>query len=329
MTAVDRIWVLSEPRDGEPISIVVELLGAARGLSHIVEAVTWGASCDASRLGRYGATRVYDVGDIGDSLPGPKVAAAIAAQVKVGNRPDAILIGATYDGRDIAARLSVQLDLPVLANVVGIVADEGGLTTEHSIFGGSVVLRARFTAGPPGIFLVQPKSFDADPASVPGAGTPEAVATEAPETGARDTAGVVARHADGRVGPKLDEAHVVVAGGRGLGSAGNFELVAVLARLLNGAPGASRAIVDAGWVPYAFQVGQTGKTVKPNVYIACGISGATQHLVGMKDAKNIIAINKDSQAPIFGIADLGVVGDATAVIPRLIAAIKARGTLRS
>ena len=145
------------------------------------------------------------------------------------------------------------------------------------------------------------------------------------DRGDRATARIVARHEEERSGPKLDEAAVVVSGGRGLGSPENYSLIDELAKLLHGAPGASRAIVDAGWVPYSHQVGQTGKTVKPTVYIACGISGATQHMVGMKSAKNIIAINKDSEAPIFAIADLGIVGDVTKVIPKLIEEIKARG----
>src|SRR5271165_3699745 len=144
MTAVDKVWVLAEQRDGVPLGIVLELLSGARGFGGALEAFTWGpgAASAAATLGEYGATRVYDLGDIGDSLPGPKVAAAISAQVAAGNGPDAILVGTTYDGRDVAARLSVRLDRPVLTNIVGIEASDGTLHTEHAIFGGSMNLRA-------------------------------------------------------------------------------------------------------------------------------------------------------------------------------------------
>ena len=322
---MERTWVLAEQHGGVPAGIVLELLTAARGITGAVEVVTWGpgVSSAAGVLCRYGATTVYDAGDIGESLPGPKLAAAIAAQVSGGNRPDAILIGATHDGRDVAARLSVRLDLPVLANVVGLDFSGPRPTSEHTIFGGSALLRAEFTGGTPWLFLVQPKSFVPEPEPA-GQRSPEIVAIDVPETGASDRARIVARHADEQSGPRLDEAAVVVSGGRGLGSSGNYALVTELAQLLNGAAGATRAIVDSGWVPYAYQIGQTGKTVRPAVYIACGISGATQHLVGMKDAEHIIAINKDREAPIFAVADLGVVGDVTSVLPKLIEAIKAR-----
>ena len=150
---------------------------------------------------------------------------------------------------------------------------------------------------------------------------PRSSTIEVPDYGA---AKVVNRHVEETTGPKLDEAAVVVSGGRGLGDAEKYQMIEDLAKALKGAPGASRAIVDAGWVPYSYQVGQTGKVVKPTVYIAAGISGATQHLVGMKGSKNIIAINKDAEAPIFSVADLGIVGDVHKVLPKLLEALQSR-----
>jgi electron transfer flavoprotein alpha subunit len=324
--AIDKVWVLAEAAEGAPTPVTLELLTEARTVAGTVEAVAWGPDVAklAEPLGEYGATAVYDVGDLGGTLPGVPVSAAIAALVQAGNAPDAIFIGATYDGRDVAGRLSAKLDKPVLTNVTGLVAegDGVGLSSQHPVFGGSHMVTARFTDGGPGIFVIRAKSFAAEPA---GGAAATVTAAPVPDVSATNTAKVVESHAEERSGPKLDEAAVVVSGGRGLGEAANYAWIEELAKLLHGAAGASRAIVDAGWVPYSHQVGQTGKTVKPNVYLACGISGATQHLVGMKGSKNIIAVNKDQEAPIFSVADLGIVGDVHKVLPALIEALKAKG----
>ena len=317
------VWVVAEGAGGRPAPSALELLTKARELGDRVEAVTWaeGGEAMAGELGRHGATRLHVVGDLGPALVGAPVAAAVAAAVAGGDGPDIVLFPSTYDSRDVAGRLSVRLDRPVLANVQGLEAGDPP-SALHAVFGGSTLVTARFSGPPPWLFLVRPKSFAAEP--VDGAPAAEVAPLKVPDVGSTEGARVVERHVEEREGPKLDEAPVVVSGGRGLGEPGRFELVEELARLLGGAAGATRAIVDAGWVPYAYQVGQTGKTVKPTLYIACGISGATQHVVGMKGAKNIVAINKDRDAPIFAIADVGIVGDVSKVLPKLIEAIKAR-----
>jgi electron transfer flavoprotein alpha subunit len=318
--AVDNVWVVAEIAESGPSSVSLELLTKARSIAGNVSAVTWGpdTASHAAALGEYGATKVYDVGDVGETLPGVPVAAAIAALIEGGDKPDAVLIPASYDGRDVAGRLSAKLDRPVLTNVVGL-SEHGGLASEHTLFGGTVAATAHFTGDGPQLFVVRAKSFNAEPG---GGGAAEVVSSPAPDRGAAGATRVTARHVEERTGPKLDEASVIVSGGRGLGSAENYAMIEELAGLLHGAAGASRAIVDAGWVSYARQVGQTGKTVKPNLYVACGISGATQHLVGMKNSKNIVAINKDQDAPIFSVADLGIVGDVHKVLPALIEALK-------
>ena len=322
--AVERIWVVVEPAGGGAATNGLELLAGARGLAATVEAVTFGdANAAAATLGDHGAATVLTV-DTGNAMAGVPVAAAIVAALSAregGRRPTAILLPQTYEGRDIAGRLSVALDAPVLANVVGLSDGGGRLVAEHAVFGGSTMVKAAFTTDRLQLFLVRPKTFVAEG----GAGAAGTVAAlPIPDTGRPGATTVLARHTEERQGPKLDEAAVVVSGGRGLVDKDRYALVEELARLLHGAPGATRAIVDAGWVPYSYQVGQTGKTVKPDVYVAVGISGATQHMVGMKGAKKIIAINKDRDAPIFAICDLGIVGDATKILPKLIDALKNR-----
>ena len=321
--SLSKVWVYAEA-DGDKVkTITLEMLAKAREISDTVEAVFSGdGDAVAAALGANGATKVYATGDLDGKLPGVAVASAMADAINAGTAPDVILFGTTYDGRDVAARLSVKLDKPVLSNNTELSVDGDAVVASTPIFGGTQIVRTKLTAGAPNIVLVRPKSFAAEET---GGGAAAVEALPVPDLGATGTAKVVDRHVEEASGPKLDEAAVVVSGGRGLGEASKYEMVETLAKLLKGAPGASRAIVDAGWVPYSHQVGQTGKVVKPTVYIALGISGATQHMVGMKGSKNIIAVNKDAEAPIFSISDLGIVGDVHKVVPKLIEALQAKG----
>ena len=317
---ISNIWVFAEAIDGKVKTITLELLAKARTLGGEVTAVFGGdGDSVAAELGAHGATKVLATGDLGESMPGVAIASAIAES---GQAPDLFLLGTTYEGRDVAGRLSVKLDKPVLTNNVEVEVDGDTVIATTPVFGGTQLVRTKFTGPGPHLVLVRPKSFAAEE-SGGGPATVEALAV--PDLGATGGAKIKDRHVEEATGPKLDEAAIVVSGGRGLGEAGKYEMIEQLAKLLKGAPGASRAIVDAGWVPYSYQVGQTGKVVKPSVYIAAGISGATQHMVGMKGSKNIVAINKDPEAPIFGIADLGIVGDVHKVLPKLIEALQARG----
>jgi len=317
-----RIWVFAEAAGGKVTTATLELLTKAREIGDTVEAIYAGSDAVdavAASVGSHGATKLFVI-DPGDGLPG-QVAAAGIAQLAAEHSPDAILFAQTYDGRDAIARLSVKLDRPVLTNGMSLSGD-GGLTFGTAIFGGVTLVDAKLTGGGPALIAVRPKSFAAEDA---GGGAAEIVKVAAVDAGRAAEAKVLERHVEEQQGPKLEEASIVVSGGRGIGAAENYgPLVEELAKLLKGAWGASRAIVDAGWVPYALQVGQTGKTVKPKVYIALGISGATQHLVGMKNSDNIVAVNKDAEAPIFSVADLGIVGDVHKVVPQLIELLKSK-----
>jgi electron transfer flavoprotein alpha subunit len=292
---IDNIWVFGQEANGAPTSATLELLTKARSLGGTVSAFVIGdGAAIAATLGEYGAAKVYSTGDLGGSLPGAAGAGAMKAVIDGGDSPDIIMFPQNYEGRDVMSRLSVKLDRTVLTNNTEIAVDGDAVKVTTPVFGGETMVTTTFTGAGPFLAAFRPKSFE-------------------PEAGVEES-----------TGPKLDEASVVVSGGRGLGEADKFDMVDQLAKLLGGAAGASRAIVDAGWVPYSMQVGQTGKVVKPNVYIAAGISGATQHMVGMKGSKNIIAINKDAEAPIFGVADLGIVGDVHKVMPKLIEALQNR-----
>jgi electron transfer flavoprotein alpha subunit len=320
--AVSKIWVFAEADGDKPAGATLELLTKARELAGTVEAVYVGADAAAlaAGLGEHGASKVYAV-DPGDALPGVVGAAALASLIAE-HSPDLVLFAQSYDGRDAVARLSAKLDRPVLTNGTALSVDGDTVVVGTAIFGGNTLVDTAFDGEGPFLAAIRPKSFAAEPS---GGAAAEVVAVAAPDAGRAGEAKVLERHVEEREGPKLEDAEVVVSGGRGIGNAEAFgPLVDELAKLLGGASGASRAIVDAGWVPYSKQVGQTGKVVKPKLYIALGISGATQHMVGMKGSDNIICVNKDGEAPIFGIADLGIVGDVHKVVPKLIEALKAR-----
>ena len=264
------------------------------------------ASAAAETLGKFGAEKIYTVADsdIKDYLVAPK--AEVLAQLVEKTSPAAVLVPSTGEGKEVAARLAVKTESGLITDATDVAADG---TTTQSVFAGNYTVSAKVTKGTPTI-TVKPNS--AAPEETGAAGTQEAF--EATISDAAKTAKITSsepRKQSGR--PELVSAAVVVAGGRGTG--GNFEPVEGLADSLGAAVGASRAVVDSGWYPHAFQIGQTGKTVSPQLYIAAGISGAIQHRAGMQTSKTIVAVNKDEEAPIFELVDFGVVGDLHAVLP--------------
>ncbi|MEA2487136.1 MAG: electron transfer flavoprotein alpha subunit [Actinomycetota bacterium] len=314
------VWVYAEVSpDGKPDPAALEILTKARELDGDVAVVALGpgATQAAPELGKYGAATVYASDDdvYADYVAQPQAQALYELSQEHG--PELILFATNYDSRDIAGRLSAKTGSTLMSNVTGLTSTD---TAQTSIFGGTVVVDVKLE-GSPRLVLVRPKSF------VPqeSGGQANVVPVEVTISDDLKKAKRVERHEEEASGPKLEDAPVVISGGRGLQEAGNFKLLDDLAsKIGNAAVGATRAVVDAGWVPYAYQIGQTGKTVKPGVYIAIGISGATQHMVGMKGSKRIVAINKDEEAPIFSIADLGVVGDALKIVPALTEEIAKR-----
>jgi electron transfer flavoprotein alpha subunit len=300
----------------------LELLTIARRLGE-PSAVFIGAAGNASAAGEtltaYGAEKVYVVDDseVTGYLVAPK--AEVLAQLVEKTSPAAVLLPSGGEGKEIAGRLAVKTDSGLITDAVDVQPGDGGApVTTQSVFAGGFTVQAKVTRGTP-IITVKPNS--ATPEQAAGAGTQEefsATVSEAAKT-ARITA-AEPRKASGR--PELTEAAIVVSGGRGTG--GNFEAVEAFADAIGAAVGASRAAVDSGWMPHAFQVGQTGKTVSPQLYVATGISGAIQHRAGMQTSKTIVAVNKDEEAPIFEIADFGIIGDLFNVAPQLTEAVKSR-----
>jgi len=307
-----EILVLAE-HDGETVKkVTTELLTLAR--AHGEPGVVWtgdGAAGGRARLAEFGAAKVYvaDGADYDGYVVAPK--AELLAHLVAAKAPAAVLVAATSEGREVAGRLAVKTGSGVLTDVTGL-AD--GLVGEQSIFGGAITVQARVRMGTP-IIAVRPNAVTPQPAAGAADLEPVEFAVSDAAKRARVTGRVVAERG---ARPELTEASIVVSGGRGLGSGEHFALIEQLADTLGAAVGASRAATDAGWYPHQFQVGQTGKTVSPQLYVAIGISGAIQHRAGMQTSKTIMVVNKDPEAPIFELADFGVVGDLFKVVPQLI-----------
>ena len=314
-----EVLVLVDHANGTVRKTTAELLTIARRLGE-PSAVFIGDGFEAAKesLAKYGAQKVYRVesADVTDYLVAPQ--AEVLAQLVEKTSPAAVLIPSNSAGKEVAARLAIKTESGLVTDAVDVQAGEGGgVSTTQSVFAGSYTVRATVTKGTP-IVTVKPNS--AAPEEAPGAAADEVV--EVAVSDAAKTARITEskpKEATGR--PELTEAAIVVSGGRGTG--GDFSKVEDFADSLGAAVGASRAAVDAGWYPHTSQVGQTGKQVSPQLYVACGISGAIQHRAGMQTSKTIVAINKDEEAPIFELVDFGVVGDLFSVLPQATEAVKA------
>jgi len=317
---MSQVLVLVELVGGAPSAATAELLAAAALLGDPA-AVLVGSADVAPELGRLGAKTVFVATlDGAEGLLVTPQVAALEAAVAAGGDVSAVLVGSSIDAREAGARLAIRIDAAYQGDVVGITAGAAGPVVTQQAFGGSFTVTAVAGRGIPVISL-RPHSISGAAPAAAG----QVVELDISTDSVRSTR-IVARHEQAEVSarPDLKAADIVVSGGRGLGSREKFVLVEQLADVFGAAVGASRAAVDAGYTEHNSQVGQTGVTVSPNLYIALGISGAIQHRAGMQSAKTIVAINKDSSAPIFDIADFGIVGDVFTVVPQLIEAVKAR-----
>jgi electron transfer flavoprotein alpha subunit len=314
-----EILVLAEHAGDDVKKVTLELITLARRFGE--PSVVWtgpGAEQAQARCAEYGAARIYvAAGAVFDEYVVAPVV-ALLAELVAGKSPALVLLAGNAQGKEVAGRLAVKLDSGVLTDAVDLTPGEAGPVAEQSIFGGATIVHSRVRRGTP-IVAMRPNAVAPEPE--PGAAELSQVSLAGEVAGARVTGRVVAERGER---PDLTEASIVVSGGRGTGGAEGFGIIETLADSLNAAVGASRAVTDAGWYPHQFQVGQTGKTVSPQLYMAIGISGAIQHRAGMQTSKTIIAVNKDPEAPIFELADFGVVGDLFKVVPQLLEEIGKR-----
>jgi len=314
-----KILVFVEQRDGEVRKASFQAISEAKRQGAEVSAVLPGSgiAAAAAALGTWGAETVYVANDPNLALYSAEGYSEVVAKAVETVQPSAIFFAGTAMGRDLAPRLAARLGVGALADVVALTLDGGAFTARRPVYSGKAFATTTTAGKTPQVISLRPNVFAAE--ELGGAG--EVVALDGLDLSIR----AVVKELIAAGGGELDvaEADIIVSGGRGIKGPENFALIKSLADALGGAVGASRAAVDAGWISHAHQVGQTGKVVSPSLYIACGISGAIQHLAGMSSSKVIVAINTDPDAPIFKIADYGVVGDLFTVIPPMVEAIKA------
>jgi electron transfer flavoprotein alpha subunit len=325
---MSELLVLIDHADGAPRKVSLQMLSAAAGLADeagVSVSAVWlgpGASEAADRLGAHGAAKLYhwDSDEAQGYVTVPQVEGLQAAIEASG--ADAVLFASTNHVKDVAARLAIRIDGGVITDVTGLRVEDGRFVATKEVFGGDLITNSRVAEGKLQLLGIASNAF---PAEETGGGSPELVALDVSLSDRATAATVVSVEKQGSSDrPDIGEAAIVVAGGRGLGKEDGFELMEQLADVLGAGVGASRAATDAGWYPHRYQIGQTGRTISPTLYIGSGISGAIQHRAGMQTSQNIVAINKDAEAPIFQIADFGVVGDLYQVVPKLIEEVQAR-----
>ena len=326
MSTTNDIWVFVEHDQGEPKRVALELATKSKQLadqlggSTAAVAFLSGAARTADKLGSYGSAAVFVAENekLGAYAIAPQ--AQVLAELIAEKKPRAVLFAASSSGKDIAAQVGARLGLGVLTNSVDLLVKDGGLVSVAPAFGGTIEVQSATVGEGTGLICVRPNAFVPEQIG----GTAQVVQVDVAVKEESLLAKVVDSVVEAGAQAPLEEAAVIVAGGRGVGGPDGFKVLEDLARELGGVVGASRACVDAGWISYPHQVGQTGKTVKPNLYIACGISGAVQHKVGMQTSKVIVAINKNPESPIFEFCDLGIIGDLFEVVPKLTEEVRKR-----